>query len=98
MEEAIVSANVLDSKVAHDQYNFVDIHLEQLKEMVLSLHKKRNIQIKQNQEILVKTNTLLEISQKQSQQLEMLSQILHKESNDKVLPAKKRPKHNAGLF
>ena len=47
---------------------------------------------KQNKELLVKNDALLEISQIQSQKLDMLSQILHKESNDKVLPVKEKTK------
>ena len=69
-----------------------DTSIKQLNAMVLSLHEKSDNQTKQNQELLVKNDTLIEISQIQSQKLDMLSQILHKESNDKVLPVKEKTK------
>ena len=69
-----------------------DTSIKHLNEMVLSLHEKSDFQTKQNRELLLKNDNLLEISQIQCQKLDMLSQILYKESNDKVLPVKEKAK------
>jgi hypothetical protein len=76
-----------------------DSTIGELRNDIHTLIEKSEFQTKQNEELLIRNEfqtkqneELILLNQFQCQKLDMLSRIMHKESDDKVLPVKQRSK------